>query len=120
MRDALLKLAGGAYSLVEAAELLGLPYQDMHRQIYEGRLLGMLLDDEIIVPQLQMRDGQALPGIERVTMAFQLADAGAWSALQFLIELDPNLGRRPIEALRAGEVEAVEHAARAHLGMDEE
>jgi hypothetical protein len=120
VRDALLDMAGGAYSLGETAELLGLSFQDVHRQIYEGRMLGMFLDDEIVVPRLQILDGHVLPGIDRVAMTFQLAEAGAWSALQFLVEQDPNLGKRPIDALKAVEVEAVEHAARAYLNVDEE
>lgn len=120
VRDALLKVAGGTYSRAEAAEMLGLTCQDVHRKIHEGRMLGMFLNDEIVVPGLQILDGHVLPAIDRVAMTFQLAEAGAWSALQFLVEQDPNLGKRPIDALKVGEVEAVEHAARAYLNVDEE
>ena len=58
-------------------------------------------------------------GIERVLRPFLDSRAGAWSALQFLLDQDPNLGRRPIDAVKAGDIVAVEHAAGAYLGLDE-
>ena len=39
------------------------------------------------------------------------AKAGGWSALQFLLDPDPNLGLPPIEAPRAGDV--------SYLGLDD-
>ena len=83
----------------------------------------MMLDERILVPRLQLAsiDGKVaiIGGIERVVRPFLESKAGAWSALQFLVDHDPNLGKPPIDALRAGNVASVEHAARAYLGLDE-
>lgn len=122
-REALLAAAGGALSLTEAAQALGVSRQNLHKRIHTGSALGMLLDNRIVVPKLQLvvGDGRTtiVAGIERVVRPFLEAKAGAWSALQFLLDPDPNLGRPPIGALRAGDVAGAEHAVRAYLGLDE-
>jgi hypothetical protein len=83
----------------------------------------MMLDGRIAVPRLQLAsiDGKVAitAGIERVVRPFLESKAGTWSALQFMVDHDPNLGKPPIDALRAGNVAGVEHAARAYLGLDE-
>ncbi|HUN39483.1 MAG TPA: hypothetical protein VMU81_04260 [Acetobacteraceae bacterium] len=122
-REALLAAAGGGLSLTEAAQALGVTRQNLHKRIHTGSALGMLLDNRIVVPQLQLVEDHGrttvVAGIERVVRPFLDAKAGAWSALQFLLDPDPNLGRPPIDALRAGDVAGAEHAARAYLGLDE-
>ena len=122
-REALLAAAGGALSLTEAAKALCVTRQNLHKRIHTGSALGMLLDDRIVVPKLQLIGGDGrtaiVPGIERVMHPFLEAKAGAWSALQFLLDPDPNLGRPPIDALRAGDIAGAEHAARAYLGLDD-
>jgi len=122
-RQALLEAAGGALSLTEAANALGVTRQNLHKRIHSASALGMMLDGRIVVPRLQLisdNGGTAIvTGIERVVRPFMQSKAGAWSALQFLVDLDPNLGMPPIDALRAGDVAGVEHAARAYLGLDE-
>ena len=122
-REALLGAAGGALSLTEAARALGVSRQNLHKRIHTGSALGMLLDNRIVVPKLQLvvGDGKTtiVAGIERVVRLFLDAKAGAWSALQFLLDPDPNLGRPPIDALRASDVAGAERAARAYLGLDE-
>ena len=113
---------GGGLSLTEAAQALGVTRQNLHKRIHTGSALGMLLDNRIVVPkQLVAGDGRTidLNGVERVAWPFLDTKAGAWSALQFLLDLDPNLGRPPIDALRAGDAVGAEHAARAYLGLDE-
>jgi hypothetical protein len=122
-REALLAAAGGALTLTEAAQALGMTRQNLHKRIHAGSALGMLLDNRIMVPKLQLvaDDGRTalIAGIDRVVRPFLEAKAGAWSALQFLLDPDPNLGRRPIEALRAGDISGAEHATRAYLGLDD-
>jgi hypothetical protein len=124
-RDALLERSGGAFSLTAAAQTLGISRQALHKRIAGGTALGMMgAENEIVVPKLQIAtNGEKpviLPGIDTVTKLFKEAAAGPWMALQFLADADPNLGRTPIEALRAGEREAVVQAARAHLHLDQE
>ena len=55
-----------------------------------------------------------------MTKLFKDSEAGPWMALQFLVDPDPNFGRSPIEALRAGDERLVEQAARGYLHLDEE
>lgn len=122
-RQALIAAAGGALSLTEAADVLGVSRQNLHKRIHSGSALGMLLDGRIVVPRLQFVPGDGktviISGIERIVRPFLETKAGAWSALQFLLDPDPNLGRPPIEALKAGDVAPAEHAALAYLGLDE-
>jgi hypothetical protein len=122
-REALLAAAGGGLSLTEAAHTLRVTRQNLHKRIHTGSALGMLLDNRIVVPKLQLVAGDGrttiVAGIERVVRPFLDAKAGAWSALQFLLDADPNLGRPPIDALRAGDIIGAVHATRAYLGLDE-
>ena len=118
----LLEAAGGAYSLSEAAELLGMSRQGFHKKIGNGSALGMMVGNEIRVPKLQIeRSGKGarlVPGIDRVTKLFKETEAGSWAALQFLMETDPNLGKTPVAALEEGLTEPVEQAAQAYLGLE--
>ena len=124
MRDALLKRAGGAFSLTEAAAELHITRQALHKRISNARVLGMMVGNEIIVPKLQIVGeagaARVLAGIDAVTKLFRETQAGPWTALQFLVGRDPNLGDVPINALRARDVVPVIEAARAHLRLDEE
>src|SRR5262249_58067442 len=91
-RQTLIEAAGGALSLTEAATALGVTRQNLHKRIYAGSALGMMLDGRIVVPQLQLvaADGKTeiIRGIERVVRPFLQSKAGAWSALQFLLDRD--------------------------------
>jgi hypothetical protein len=124
VREALLKRAGGAFSLTEAAAALHVTRQALHKRISSGSALGMMVENEIAVPKLQIigHHGAAriLNGVDAVTKLFRRAEAGPWMALQFLVDPDPNLGQAPIAALRAACVQPVIEAARAHLRLDEE
>jgi hypothetical protein len=83
----------------------------------------MMIGSEIAVPKLQFSNKggrqEILPGVGTVTKLFKDSEAGPWMALQFLVDPDPNLGKSPIEALRAGDKRLVEQAARVHLHLDE-
>lgn len=122
-RIELLEKAGGAIGLTEAAGRLKISRQALHKKVYAGNALGMMQDDKIILPKLQFvtegRKTKILSGIDRVAKDFNDSKAGPFSALQFLIEIDPNLGARPIDVLTRGDVDAVHHAARAYLSMNE-
>jgi hypothetical protein len=122
--EALLERAGGALSLTQAAKLLGVSRQALHKRIAAGTALGMMMGSEIAVPKLQFSEKggrhEILPGIGSVAKLFKDTKAGPWLALQFLVDPDPNLGKPPIEALRASEEPLVEQAARAYLHLDEE
>jgi hypothetical protein len=115
--------AGEALGLREAARRLSMSHQNLHKRIAAGSALGVMRGRELIVPSIQFvasGDGEKIvPNLRNVLGLFKEARAGNWSALQFLVEEDPRLGGRPIEALKAGEVEWAVAAARAYLGLDE-
>jgi hypothetical protein len=122
--EALLERAGGSLSLTQATKLLGVSRQALHKRIAAGTALGMMIGNEISVPKLQFSEKggrqEILPGVGSVTKLFKDSEAGPWMALQFLVDPDPNLGKSPIDALRAGDERLVGQAARAYLHLDEE
>lgn len=121
LRNTLLERAGGGLSLTEAAKSLGVSRQALHKRIKSGTALGMMNGSELVLPRLQwMSDGDKVvfvPGVDKIVRLFERA--GGWSALQFLVDEDPNLEQPPIEALLAGRLDDTVAAARAYLGLDE-
>ncbi|PWE53725.1 hypothetical protein DEM27_24625 [Metarhizobium album] len=115
--------AGEALGLREAASRLGMSHQNLHKRVGSGSALGLMRDRELIVPSAQFvesADGvKIVPDLRRVLSLFEESKAGNWSALQFLVEPDPVVGGKPLDALKGGNVELVIRAARAYLGLDE-
>jgi excisionase family DNA binding protein len=109
--------AGRVLSISEAAELLEVTRVTIYAWIEAKRLLawratrrGMLIPAEQIVGP-----GKVVPGMERVLEVIP-EPAAAWD---FLTEespfMDPNGLQRPIDALKAGELDAVVAAAHSFL-----
>jgi hypothetical protein len=77
--------------------------------------------NELVLPKAQWFDEKGsrkfLPGLTKVLRLFR--PVGEWSALQFLVDTDPNLATSPRAALMDGRIDEVLNAARAYLGMDE-
>lgn len=123
LQTELLSNAGKALSLTEAAKQLGVTRQALHKRIGLGTALGLMHGSELVVPEAQFVAKGGKPkivdGLADIVRLFDSSGAGRWSALQFLIELDPNLRKTPLEALKAGDQDAVAHAARAFLNFDE-
>ncbi|MBZ5763037.1 hypothetical protein LAV84_27685 [Rhizobium sp. VS19-DR104.2] len=115
--------AGETLGLREAAARLGMSHQNLHKRVGSGSALGVMRDREIIVPAIQFfEDGgsvKIVPELRRVLSVFEESRAGNWSALQFLVELDPMLGAKPIDVLKSGQIDSVVRSARAYLGLDE-
>jgi len=122
IHDDLLRKANGGVSLTEAAALVGVTRQALHKQIKAGTVLGMMDGPRLVLPRAQFVPHEdrhtPAPGLGEVLKLF--AVAGPWAALQFLVEPDPNLADTPLRALVAGRTEAVLSAARAYLGEDED
>jgi hypothetical protein len=120
---ALLERSGGGVSLTEGAKLLGMTRQALHKRIKSGSALGMMHGPELVLPRVQFvsADGvtRLVGGLSEVVTLFDESRAGGWSALQFLVDPDPNLGDAPIRLLSRGDVAAVVSAARAYLSLDE-
>lgn len=121
LQNGLLERAGGGLSLTEAAGVLSISRQAMHKRIKNGSALGMMLGSELVLPRAQFidRDGKVglIPNLYPILKLFNVA--GEWSALQFLLDPDPNLSDTPLHVLREGNADAVLNAARAYLDMDE-
>ena len=119
----LLARSGEALSLTSAANRLGMTRQALHKRIKLGSALGVMRGNELVIPSAQFVVGGAkeaiVPHLRDVLALFLEAEAGNWSALQFLIEPDPNLDTCPLDAIKAGETQAAVTAARAYLGLDE-
>ena len=109
-----LREAGGAYNLDQVRTLMhGISRQRIDRRVRERTLLAVPgPSNRQLYPTLQFnRDGSVVDGLKPVLDA--LPTRNPWSALNFLARPDQRLnGRRPIEALRQGEVAIVVEAAR--------
>jgi len=112
--------AGGAVSVAEMAATLAVTIDAVRTMIRAGELLAVRVHCEVVLPRLQLDaiNGRMviLRGIPGVVAAAAEMAAEGWHALQWLVISSPALhGRTPIEALRAGDVEAVMAAARAEI-----
>jgi hypothetical protein len=109
-----LRNAGGAYDLEEVRTLMkGVSRQRIDRRVREGSLLAVPgPSNRRRYPTVQFdRDGTVVKGLKEVCDA--LPTKNSWSALNFLINPESRLdGRKPIDLLKAGEVEIVVEAAR--------
>ena len=124
MTRLLLQRAGGGLSLTEAAKLLGTSRQALHKRVKTGSALGLMDSAELVLPKFQfIEEGNRtsiLEGLGKIIKLFDGSKAGRWSALQFLLEQDPNLAMAPVQALRTGEVQQVVNAATTYLDVDED
>jgi uncharacterized protein YidB (DUF937 family) len=60
-------------------------------------------------------------GLGKVIEPFIASGAGHWSALQFMVDIEPNLGLSPLEALKSGvDSTRIARLADAYLGLDEQ
>ena len=122
VQAALLAKAGNSLSLTNAAALLGVSRQALHKRIGLGTALGLMYGSELVVPDVQfVKQGdkpKIVDNLAGVVRLFDHSGAGRWSALQFLIEKDPNLGVVPIDALKSGK--PVLDAARAFLALEDD
>jgi hypothetical protein len=121
--DALLHKAGGGISLTEGAKLLGTSRQALHKRVKLGTALGLMRGSELTLPRFQFigdpNSPKIIEGLGNIVKLFDKSKAGRWSALQFLIENDPNLRDTPTHVLTEGRVQDVVNAAMAYLDADE-
>lgn len=109
-----LKESGGAYDLDQVRVLMnGISRQMVDRKVREGSLLAVPgPSNRRAYPTVQFTsDGTVVPGLKAVQDA--LPTKNPWAVLNFLVRPDPRLnGRKPIDLLRAGEIDLVVDAAR--------
>ena len=109
-----LRNAGGAYDLEQVRTLMrGVWRQRIDRRVRDGSLLAVPgPSNRRRYPTVQFnRDGTVVEGLKEVCDA--MPTKNPWSALNFLINPESRLdGRKPIDLLKAGDVEIVVEAAR--------
>lgn len=106
--------AGGAYDLEQARTLLnGISRQAVLKKVEDGSLLAVPgPSNRRRYPAAQFTKEGLVPGLRNVQEA--LPTRNSWAVLNFLITPDPRLGgRKPIDMLASGEVDAVVSAARS-------
>jgi hypothetical protein len=109
-----LRKAGGAYDLEQVRTLMqGVSRQAVDKRVQEGSLLAVPgPSNRRSYPTLQFNpDGRIVEGLKAVCAA--LPTDNPWTILNFLAHPDDRLqGRKPIDVLKAGNVELVVEAAR--------
>ncbi|MEA2891482.1 MAG: hypothetical protein QOI05_2275 [Bradyrhizobium sp.] len=109
-----LRKAGGTYDLAQVRTLMqGVSRQAVDKRVQEGSLLAVPgPSNRRSYPTLQFNpDGTIVEGLKAVCAA--LPTSNPWTILNFLAHPDDRLqGRKPIDVLKAGNVELVVEAAR--------
>ena len=126
-RDALIDelsvRAGGLLPLTTAAKILDVTRQALHKRVKSGSVLGLRKTPggAILIPRIQIVEDKegayVVDGLAEILRPFHEAGAGTWSALQYLLDIDPLLGAAPIAQLIEKNREGVGRAARAFLGL---
>jgi hypothetical protein len=110
--EADLRDSGGAFELEDVQKLLhGVSRQSVEKKVREGALLAVPgPSNRRRYPTMQFADGALLPGLKKVQAA--LPTRNGWSVLNFLVHPNNLLEqRRPIDLIKAGEVDVVVKAA---------
>jgi hypothetical protein len=118
-RLALIKAEGGCIGVEDVAARLRLTRAAIDKRRKAGRLIGIDGGSRAIeYPSWQFDETETLKGLEAALSALGVSDA--LMQMQFFLTVEPDLEKRPLDALRAGEIEAVEHAAKRYqrLGDD--
>lgn len=107
-----LRHAGGAYALDEVIDLLKISKQAIAKRVKEGTLVAVPGPHNMrCYPTFQFTgDGTVVRGLKELQEA--LPTKNAWTVLNFIVTPDDYLnGRKPIEVLREGRIEAAVAAA---------
>ncbi|RWD96443.1 DNA-binding protein [Mesorhizobium sp.] len=105
-RKLLIERAGGTLSAEDAGSLLGISRQAVDKRRRAGSLLALREGSDWRYPACQFDNTDVAAGIPDIVQA--QTSSGPWVALDFLLAPDSSLGgRSPLEALKAGDREAV-------------
>lgn len=110
-QHALLASEGGPLTAQEAGAILGITRQAVDNRRKRGKLVAVELGRRgYAYPAWQFQAGSILPGLDRVLAAFP--ESGDWAFIAFMLNGNAWLdGERPLDAVRAGRIEAVVRAA---------
>jgi hypothetical protein len=113
MAQDLLHQSGGTYDLTQVQILLsGVSRQRIDKRVHDGSLLAVPGPSNARrFPTVQFTpNGSVVKGLKEVQAA--LPTKNPWSVLDFFVRLDRRLdGRKPIDVLKAGDVDLVVRAA---------
>lgn len=118
VRRRLLEEAGGAYEVSAVAEFLGITPAAVHQRRQRGTLLAVrAANGQWVYPAFQFEPPTLANEIGRVLSAFRVAEP--WTKLSVLLSGAPSLGgKRPLDALREGDLEGAIEAVVAY-GLDD-
>lgn len=105
----ILNEVGPMLALQQAADVLGVTRQAVHKRLQNQSLLGIKYQEEIRIPAWQIRDAEVVPGIAGVLKALDTTD---WGKLLFLHTENMQLqGRKPKDLLLEGKADLVAQLA---------
>jgi hypothetical protein len=105
----ILNQVGPMLGLQEAADLLGVTKQAVHKRLQSQSLFGIKYQEELRIPAWQIRDAEVVPGIAGVLKSLDTTD---WGKLLFLHTENMQLqGRKPKDLILEGKGELVAQLA---------
>jgi hypothetical protein len=106
LKAELLERAGGTLGVGQVADILRISRQAVDKRRKAGKLIAVSFGADFAYPACQFTADGILTGIDRALEAMAVSDA--WMRLEWLLTEDEALGGlSPLEALKAGSVEAV-------------
>jgi hypothetical protein len=115
----LLASDGGPLGVQDVADRLRISRAAVDKRRRSGKLIG--IDDggrSVLYPSWQLTATGTLHGLEAVLSKLRVTDP--WMRIQFFLTPDPDLGARPLDALRAKQRAGVEAAARRYGSFGDE
>jgi hypothetical protein len=113
-KQQLVKAEGGALSVEEVAKILSMSRQAVDKRRRSGQLIAVNIGRRgYAYPAWQFGENGTIQGLETVLQSLRGHDE--WMQLAFMLNANIRLnGRRPLDELRQGRVEAVREAAKAY------
>jgi len=113
MKRAMLKAEGGVLSPAQLATPLGITTQGLGKKREKNQVFWLEVGEGYVYPAFQLGPSGLMPGIREVLD--ELAEPDPWARVNFMLTADARLGRRrPLDALREGDVAGAIRAARGH------
>jgi predicted DNA-binding protein YlxM (UPF0122 family) len=105
----ILNEVGAMLALQQAADVLGVSKQAVHKRLQKQSLFGIKYQEEIRIPAWQIRDAEVVPGIGEVLKNLETTD---WGKLLFLHTENMQLeGRKPKDLILEGKSDLVAQLA---------
>lgn len=113
IKRAMLKAEGGVLSPQQLADHLAITTQGLGRKREKNQVFWLEVGDGYVYPAFQIGSSGLMPGIREVLDALDERDP--WVRVNFMLIADARLGgRRPLDALREGDITGATRAARGY------